>query len=189
MIGYTLPESVEIGGVEYAIRSDYRAALDIIEVMNDPDVDNEERTLVVLGIFYEDFDDMPVSHFEEAIEHCMWFIGGGEKPKGGKKPKLMDWKQDFPLIVAPINKVLGYEVRAAEKVHWWTFLSAYQEIGDCLFAQVVGIRTKKARGAKLDKSDQQFYRENRELVDLKSEPTDFEQEIFDEWIGGVKADG
>jgi len=54
--------------------------------------------------------------------------------KGPKrKAKLADWEQDFPLIVNPVNRVLGYEVRDCEYCHWWTFLSAYYEIGDCLF--------------------------------------------------------
>ena len=182
MKSYNLPESAVIGGVEYRIRSDYRAALDVMEVMADRDISDEDRTLIVLTIFYEDFDSMPIDDFKEAIDYCVWFIGGGEKPSGKRKPRVMDWNQDFPLIVAPVNKVLGCEVRAAEHVHWWTFLSAYQEIGDCLFAQVVSIRKKRMKGIKLDKQDAQFYRENRELVDLQIEETEAEKEILAAWM-------
>jgi len=183
MSSYDLPMSASIGGRTYSIRSDYRAVLDIIEVFNDASISNEDRTLIVLTIFYEDFETMPFSDFNEALEYLRWFINGGKEVKDeGKKPILMNWKQDFQLIVSPINKALGYEVRAAEFVHWWTFLAAYMEIGDCMFAQVVSIRKKRKSGKKLDKQDKQFYRDNFDLVELKVEETEEEKAIFEEWL-------
>ena len=61
-------------------------------------------------------------------------------------------------------------------------MSAYQEIGDCLFAQIVGIRRKLARGKKLDKSEQEFYRNNRQLVDFKRKYTEMENDILSMWV-------
>ena len=178
---YDLPESVEIGGADHAIRSDFRAVLDVIGVMCDGSLAEDERSYLVLSIFYPGFDSMRPSDYQEALDRCVWFVGGGEEPKGGKKPKLMDWQQDFPLIVAPVNKALGFEARAADHLHWWTFLAAYQEIGDCLFAQVVGIRKKKLLGKKLDKSDQAFYNEHRDLVDFRHETTPEEDALVAAW--------
>ena len=66
---YDLPESAVIGGVERPIRSDYRAILDIIKVMSDKEIDDEERTLLVLSIFYPDFDEIPLHDFQEAIDY------------------------------------------------------------------------------------------------------------------------
>lgn len=181
MSGYDLPTSAEIGGVDYAIRSDYRAILDILSVMGDAKTQDEERTLVVLSIFYEDFDKLPPSLFKEALDYLLWFINCGEEPSKAKRPKLMDWNQDFPLVVAPINRVMGREIRAPEHLHWWSFLAAYREIGDCLFAQVVSIRKKRAKGEKLDKSDERFYRENRQIIDFKHTETEWETELLEEW--------
>lgn len=182
---YDLPKSAVINGHEYIIRSDYRAALDIIDVMNDKEITDEERTLIVLRIFYEDFDGLPLDDFQEALDFCIMFISGGDAYKPNKTAKLMDWKQDFKLIVSPINKIIGYEVREVEYLHWWTFLSAYREIGDCLFAQVVSIRKKRMKGQKLDKADAQFYRDNQELIDFKHETTPEDDELFEKW-GGQK---
>lgn len=137
-----------------------------------------------------DFD--AIEDYEAAIRECFWFINGGKYEESSKKkPRLVAWEQDFPYIAAPINRVLGYEIRAVEYdpetntggLHWWTFLSAYMEIGDCLFAQVVGIRSKKARGKKLDASDQEFYRRNRDLVDIKARYTEAEEELLKQWTG------
>lgn len=185
MSGYDLPTSATIGGREYEIRSDYRAVLDVMQVMADKEVEDDERAMLVLAIFYPAWRTIPSDDLQEAVKWMYWFIGGGgdeaqKKPK--KKPRLMDWTQDFPLIVAPVNHVLGYEIRSVKYLHWWTFLAAYQEIGDCLFAQVVSIRKKRATGKKLDKQDQAFYRENADLVDLRIEETDAEKEILDAWM-------
>lgn len=53
--------------------------------------------------------------------------GGMEKEPAGRSPKLVDWKQDFQHIAAPVNWVLGQEVWAVEYMHWWTFLSALDD--------------------------------------------------------------
>lgn len=181
MSGYDLPTSTVIGGTEYAIRSDFRAIIDVMGVMADPDIEDEERTVVALSVFYEGFDEMPLRDFEEAVEYMQWFVNGGEKQPSRKGPKLMDWEQDLPLIIAPVNRVMGQEVRAMEYLHWWTFLAAYREIGDCLFAQVVSIRKKRGKGEKLDKADEKFYRENRDLVDIKLQETASEAAILEAW--------
>lgn len=189
-MSYALPKSVVIGGRDFPIRYDYRVILDIFEAMNDPELTDQERALAVLQMFYVDFD--AIEDYEAAIRECFWFINGGKYEESSKKkPRLVAWEQDFPYIAAPINRVLGYEIRAVEYdpetntggLHWWTFLSAYMEIGDCLFAQVVGIRSKKARGKKLDASDQEFYRRNRDLVDIKARYTEAEEELLKQWTG------
>jgi hypothetical protein len=188
MSGYGLPTSAELGGRPYSIRSDYRAVLDVLGVMGDGETGDDERTIVALSIFYEDFDSMPNSVMRDAVAYMQWFINGGDEPDMRPKPKLMDWEQDFPLIVAPVNRIVGKEIRAMEYLHWWTFLAAYREIGDCLFAQVVSIRKQMREGKKLDKADKRFYNENRALVDFKTKLSASDLEGLDLWIGGARKD-
>lgn len=182
---YDLPVSVEVGGIEREIRWDYRPILDIMAALNDMELDDIERAISVLGIFYSDLDSIPAEDYGEAVERCMWFINcGNEVDNRRKTPKLMDWEQDFQHIVSPVNRVIGREIRGAEKLHWWSFISAYYEIGDCYFAQIVRIRNKKAKGKKLDKFDQAFYRENKSAVDIKTRYTEAENELLKQWGGG-----
>ena len=179
-----LPVSVEVCGAEYEIRSDYRAVLDICAALSDPELDEQDKALVALDIFYLGFADMPREHHQEAIQRCFWFINCGETERSGPPaPKLVDWEQDFKIIVAPINRVTGQEVRSVEYMHWWTFIAAYYEIGDCLFAQIVRVRERLAKGKPLDKSDREWYRNNRHLVDMKNPLTERENEVLDKWLG------
>lgn len=182
-MNYGLPTSVEINGIDYEIRSDYRAVLDICTALADPELNNEEKAITAMDIFYPDFDSMNPNDYHEAIEKCMNFINCGESESQQKAPKLVDWEQDFPYIVAPINRVIGKEIRAIEYLHWWTFISAYYEIGgDCLFAQIVQIRDKLARGKKLEKYEQEWLKKNRHLVDFKRVYTSDEQELLNQWL-------
>lgn len=179
---YDLPTSLEVCGTEYAIESDYRAILDIFAVLADENLSTDEKCIGVLGIFYPDFFSMPEEHMEYAVQKCFWFINGGSEDKGKKSPKLMDWEQDFQLLVAPINRIAGAEIRAMQYLHWWTFLAYYGEIGDCYFAQIVRIRDLKAKGKLTSKDDKEFYRRNRDVVDIKTRYSDAEENIIKGWV-------
>ena len=181
---YDLPKSLDVCGTSYAIRWDYRAALDVCAAFSDTELSPEERALAALIIFYPDFEQMPPEHYQEALQRALWFFNGGqeESPQAKKKPVLMSWEQDWPLIVGPVSRVVGRDIRGME-LHWWSFLAAYMEIGDCLFAQVVGIRSKKKKGTKLDKTDRAFYRENQEIIDLKTRYTEEEEAFLRAWSG------
>lgn len=188
---YDLPKSLEVCGVEYEIRSDFRAVLDVCTALSDPDLGDREKAYVALDIFYPAFDDMPPEHYEEALKQCFWFINCGDDEDESKRkaPKLMDWERDFQYIVAPINRVVGREIRDIPYdrkentggFHWWSLIAAYYEIGDCTFAQIVRIRSKKAKGQKLDKEDARWYRENRKLVDLKQTYSESEKAVMSAW--------
>lgn len=179
---WALPTKVEVSGTEYEIRSDFRAVLDILTALSSKELDEREKALVSLEIFYPEFVEIPVRDYQEALNQCFRFIDRGREIRPKKKePVLMDWTQDFDLIIAPVNRIAGREIRAEEYVHWWTFLSWYAEIGDCLFAQVVRIRDKKARGKALDKQDREFYRRNRDIVDLKTAYTEAEKDVLAAW--------
>lgn len=180
---YELPTGIDIQGIVYKIRSDYRAILDICMALSDPELDDQEKAVVALTIFYPDIEDMPTEHYRDALDACFHFIDcDSEDGQTQKVPKLMDWEQDFRYIIAPVNRVLGQEIRAVDYMHWWTFIGAYYEIGDCLFAQIVRIRDLKARGKKLDKSDQEFYRRNKQLIDLKTTYTEQEESVLNSWL-------
>lgn len=181
-MNYDLPKSVNIGGSEFAIRSDYRAALDICAALSDGELTDRERAEALLTIFYPEAERIPEDGYSEAIQKCFWFLRGGEEERGTKQPQLVSWEQDFNLICPPVSRIIGQDIRGMESLHWWSFLSAYGEIGDCFFAQIVAIRSKKARGKALDKQDREFYRRNRDLIDIKKPLTEAEQDILKEWM-------
>lgn len=167
MSAWELPTSLCVGGQQWAIRTDFRAVLDILKYFSDPDYEPDEQLAICLDILYEDFEQMPHYLHEEAAKQAVEFIDMGIKDDGKQRPTLMDWEKDAPIIIPSVNRVLGQEVRAVEYMHWWTFLGAYMEIGESLFSQVISIRSKRAKGKKLEKWEQEFAKENSALIELK----------------------
>lgn len=184
---WSFPTSLNVGGVDYEIRTDYRAVLDLFTALNDPELQDESEELTayaqtqcILQIMFPQCDDIPEKHIQEALQKVSEFIDMGIRDER-KKPKTMDWEQDAPIIIPAVNKVLNTEIRAKEYIHWWTFLGAYMEIGESLFSIVVSIRQKKAKRQPLEKWEKEFYRENKTLIDLKEKYTEeelAEQERF-----------
>ena len=178
----SLPTTLTVGGKEIPIRTDYRVALDCFLALTDIELDEYNRVMELLECLYE--EPIDPQYWTEAIQQAMWYLNGGEpeRARDTKQPVVVSWSQDFNLIAAPISKIIGQDIRGMEHLHWWTFLSAYMGIGDCLFSQVVAIRDKRARGKKLDKSDREFYRRNREIIDIKKPMTETEENILKEWV-------
>lgn len=177
MYAWKLPTSLNVGETDYKIRTDYRVILDILSAMNDPDIFEpgmsqeemqQEKVMTMLQILYVDFENMPPRDWKEGAEKACDFIDCGIKDDGKPKPRTMDWDQDAPLIVPAINKSVKIDVRSVKYMHWWTFFGLYMEIGESTFSTVVSIRDKKRRGKKLEKWEQEFYRNNKHLVDLKA---------------------
>lgn len=189
MYSWDLPTSLNVGGRNYKIRTDYRVILDILTAMNDPDIFEPEmteeekqieRALTMLQILYIDFDRMPPSDWKEASEKACEFIDCGIRDDGTPKPRLMDWEQDAPIIVPAVNKVCNFDVRSVKYMHWWTFFGYYMEIGECMLSTVVSIRDKKRRGKKLEKWEQEFYRNNKHIVDLRTKKAERSEEEKEE---------
>lgn len=173
---WELPQLLRVGEQEWKIRSDFRAVLDILNFFNDPEYEEDEKWWICLDILYEDFQRMPQELWSEAAQQAIAFIDMGTKENNGPKPRLMDWEQDAPIIIPSVNRVLGKEIRALPYLHWWTFMGAYMEIGESLFSQVVSLRKKRTQKKKLEKWEREFYRENKELCDLKKKYTKAEEE-------------
>jgi hypothetical protein len=191
---WEFPTSLNIGGVDYEIRTDYRAVLDLLTALNDeeltdadPQIEAYMKSRVILEIMFPKCDDIPEEYTQEALDKVIEFIDMGIT-EDSKKPKTMDWEQDAPILIPAINKVLNTEIRAQKYIHWWTFLGAYMEIGESLFSNIIHIRQKKAKGKKLEKWEQDFYKENKSLIDFKqkNQRSNEEKELLRDYFGYSK---
>lgn len=161
---WNLPETAEIGGTVYKLNTDFRDILEIMGYLDDPERPVYLRWRIALALFYD--GEIPTAHQNEAMKYLAEFISCGDNDtKPG--PKLLDWAQDAQAIVADVNKVAGMEIRAIPHLHWWTFLSYFNAIGEGQLSTLVSIRDKMRRGKKLEKWEKDFYRENKARVDLK----------------------
>lgn len=168
---WSLPQSLSIAGKEYGICADFRDVLEIFSYFQEESLPPFLRWEIALGLFYK--EEIPQAHKEEAMEKLSLFLSGGQEQAPG--PKLLDWDHDASVIVADVNKVAGTEIRALPFVHWWTFLSWFNALGEGQLSTIVSIRSKLAHGKKLDDGEKEFYRHHKDRVDLPKRYTAREQ--------------
>lgn len=178
---YDLPLTVQNGENTLIIRDgcDYRIVLKCISALKDEELTNPQKIECALIIFYENYDE--IVDTDNAIRDMMRIIGYDEEPteEENSKPILMDWEHDFKQIAPPISRILGYSVRDPKKTtHWYDFIGAYMEIGECSWSTVISIRDKKQKHKKLEKWEEEFCREHPDLISLPTRFTKEEEEFF-----------
>ena len=179
-MNFSLPDTVTISDIEYRIRTDFRTILEIFVMLDDPDLTDADKTEALLRMFFIERPSDP----EAALQAFTDFVDprSSRKAERKKHAPLLDWQQDFDLMVAPINHILGFECRAAENLHWHTFLAAYLEIPpESVFARVLRIREKIRTGKKLEKYEKKWYSKNRDLVHLRPRFSKAEEELIEAW--------
>lgn len=164
MTGYQLPVTARIGGRLLHLRADFRNVLEIFSWLERQELPQYLRWRIAVELFYE--EKIEKAELTEAMEYLARFLRAGEEESPGGL-RLFSWEQDARHIIAGVNKAAGQELRQAEFVHWWTFLSWFHAIGEGSFLTLVSIRDKLARGKKLESWEQEFYRQNKEQVLLK----------------------
>ncbi len=189
----TLPSSLSLQGQEYAINADWRPCVNIMRMFERTDLSDTEKVLCMVGILYE--DEIPDRLMTEAAEQAVWFLNLGEAADGKKSAlsfgRLFSWEQDLKFIISAVDKSAGFSIRSKEFYHFWEFMSAFFETGECVFNTIVHQRKLKKTG-KQSKADKEWWAENRDIAELKVELTSDEQEILDAFnalLKGGEADG
>lgn len=165
---WNLPKSVRIGGIRYRIRSDFRAIIDILIALGDPELEDSEKMEVMYRIFYVDWNKIPYKHKLEALEKASKFIDMNTSSEKRINVRIMDWEQDASILIPAINDTLGYEIRECEYLHWWTFMGGYMSMKDSIATMVISIRQKQAENKQLEKWEKDFVSKNRAMVELKN---------------------
>lgn len=165
----TLPQSITVSGVQYRLNTVYHAAITVLAAWNDEELDDEHKTQVMMDILLPDWREIPPEHRQEAVEKVVQYLDCGQKDDGKNHPRVIDWDMDAEIIIPAVNSVAGGDIRTMPELHWWTFFSWFMEIKESLFSSVLNIRIKKAKHKKLEKWEQEFYKENRSLIDMNTQ--------------------
>ena len=178
MKGKKLPRSVEIDGIEFNIRSDFRDVLKILEALNDEKLTVGQKFYVCLNIFYKEYSK--ITNEKKAFSKMSEFIDGGciVGKSSTKTNGLVAWDKDITFIFIAINKRLGYDCRDVEYMHWWTFMGLYMEIGESIFKNIINIRYKLKKNKNLTSEERDFYDMYRETIEIKPSMTKEEEDFL-----------
>lgn len=160
---YSLPTQAKIGKNIYDLNTDFRVMLKIFRALEDASLPEILRWQVALKLFFR--QEVCPRDRQEAMEYLVQFLCCGKQGTDAKP--LIHWDLDADAIIAGVNAAAGQEVRTLPQVHWWTFLSWFHAMPPGQLSARVAIRQKLQKGQKLDPWEQEFYRENRDLVQMR----------------------
>jgi len=143
-----LSTELELDGRLLYLNTDYRDILDIIGILHGKHP-YPIKARACLEIFVDNWED--IKDGQRAMLALYNFIDCGEKPQNTKGlPKELDWKVDFSAIISDMNKVSKVEdIRAVPYMHWFTFISIFNAIGEGNLSHRIGIRRKIRKHEKL----------------------------------------
>ena len=185
MIDYyrSLPQSVYIHNIKYAIRTDYRIFINFESKMS-----SDNKTDIIgetLERFYPDLSDIARRDFlTEAINQFIWFYKCGqlEDYQEGRTTKhqkkatqIYNYKYDAQMICGAYA-LYGYDLH--KYMHWWKF----KEIWNALPSDCEYVKIKSYRAYDGDDKDQIELREFYKLPPTEAEIKDSirRREIFNQ---------
>jgi len=174
MLGESLPATVTIEGLEYAINSDYRVGIEF-ETMLRGHSSSEHKLQRLLSLYY------PVipANIPEAIDKAMWFYRCGreaeekkEESKAKQRYKRREsespayaFDQDGAYIYASFKEQYDIDLSSDDYMHWWKFVALFESLGEnTKMAQIMFYRKVSVSG--LPKEKRAFYNEMKRLYKL-----------------------
>jgi hypothetical protein len=134
-------KTVEVGGTEYEIQTDYRQALAYFRALEDQDADQTEKTLLGLRLFFG--DKIQRGHVEGLSEALRWFLNCGQpESKPSQEEKVFDLLEDSGRIYAAFLQVYQINLRKV-RMHWWIFCELLEGLpSGTHLANVIDIRSR-----------------------------------------------
>lgn len=133
-----LPSTDRIGNI---IQPSYRNMIRLETLMDDPDFNSREKTLLGLGLLYG--PSLP-SDLSEALKELQWFYACGKEDEGNgsrrNTPRLYDFEEDAECIYSGF--MAAYQINlTTTDLHWWEFMSLFVHLPEnTLMAQKIYYR-------------------------------------------------
>lgn len=134
MSAWELPTTVMVAGSSFAIRSDFRAVLDALAALTDPDLTQQEQYVACLQILYPRWKELPDAN--AALRAAFTFINEGkEDEQQGFNYKLqfgpgLDRKEYARLWDKLTEPVEFHEVTVPDEDGDYTFTAYFSNVGD-----------------------------------------------------------
>lgn len=190
-----LPDTVDIGGVEYPINTDFRISILFELMMQDSSLPDKEKMQEAIRLYYPE-----IPHdLKEAVEKLIWFYRCGKVEKAKKNTASQEeeentqerlvysFEHDDRYIYAAFLSDYGIDLQDVEDLHWWKFRAMFLALNDsCEFKKIMGYRSMKITST-MSKEQRAFY-EKMQRVHALPIPDD-EQEKYDAITRALMGDG
>lgn len=167
----TLPDSVEIGGIEYKLNTDFRIGIKAESVLTDKTRPEESKVEEMIRLYFPVCP--PWQYGKEIVSAIIWFYTG-EDVESNKKRRSMDgeekrhfsFEHDSALVFSAFYQQYGVDLSEIEYMHWWKFKAMFASLSEeTQLVKVIQYRATKIT-SKMPKETADFYRKMKRLYAL-----------------------
>ena len=125
-----LPKKVEVGGILYPIKTDFRAVLKLIGEVKQAE-EPGSRLFLILRLYK---NEIPPD-IQGAVQAVTDFIAGirsaeKEKEREGSGKQTFSYEKDAPYIVSDFRNYYGIDLLACKYLHWQKFQMLLEGLPD-----------------------------------------------------------
>ena len=165
--------TVEIGGVEYEIITDFRTWIEF-ETLMQSDLESRDKILEALQLVFPVLPD----NINGAVDRLLWFYRCGKEPaeyKSKKQDDIYSYEQDDGYIYSAFLEQYGIDIQAVEYMHWWKFKNLFTSLGtETQIVKIMGYRSIDI-SSKMSKEQREFYKEMKRVYALPKSQTEKEK--------------
>ena len=112
-----LPTTVSIGGETYGVRTSFRTILNILRLIDDPDITDRHKHVMIVGLFYGERTPPIVEGYDAFCE----FMRGRER-RSDPEAAVIDYEFDADVIYASFMSAYRIDLLdPAFDLHWYAF--------------------------------------------------------------------
>jgi len=148
MIKYVLIE-----GNKYPINTDFRVAIKCDEILNDPNVDDLDRGILITGLLFG--SESP--YCNEALEKAKKFLENGASEDG---KKILDFNQHWDYYYGAFRAQYGIDLNK-DDIHYHDFVSLCKTLKNQAINDVIEVLT-------YDMSEVKDPKQRRKILDAQN---------------------
>lgn len=163
------------------INTNFRSFILFELLMQDKEIEKEDKLALALGLFYEDVPQ----DISKAFDGILWFYTKGkykkeekgEKTERGKdKKKIYSYEHDADLIYTAFLDQYGVDLNEVDYLHWFKFKSMFEGLkSENKICEIMGYRSIDISKIK-DKDEKKRYKKLQKEWALPDDRTEEEKE-------------
>lgn len=159
----------------YKIKTDFRQAIKFELLMQDKNINDEEKICLALNLFYDEIIE-PKTQLEDII----WFYLKGKEIKNkqnktSNSEQIYSYEYDADYIFSAFLETYGINLNTA-KLHWWEFKAMFEGLNEkTKMSEIMGYRAIDLSKIE-DKNEIKRYKKLKQIYQLPDMRTAEEKE-------------
>ncbi|MGL5330439.1 MAG: Gp15 family bacteriophage protein [Peptostreptococcaceae bacterium] len=181
-----LPTTIEVGGIDYPINTDFRTSILFEQMMVDTDIDDKYKGSLALDYYFG--EDNPAINENNEVEFMKKALGFYNHKKdidkeieniendevqeeSSNNAKIYDYDYDDIYIYSAFLQQYGIDLQDIEYLHWWKFKAMFNSLKeDCKFCKILEYRGVDL--SKIQDNDRRaFYKKMKDMYRLPDKAT------------------